>query len=135
MTISKKSLSNLKPIKKGEVRNPHGAKTHSPELKQIKRLTEAELIEVGSMVIKGSVDQLRAIAKDGTASALKCMIAAVAVKTISKGDPHALDTLLNRLVGKVKQEHAIGDANGNALAPAQIFIGLPPNGFERKKEE
>jgi hypothetical protein len=93
-----------KQFKKGKSGNPLGAKLHDPEMRMLKNLTKDEMVEIGSLVLKGSVNQLRAIAKDPNCTALKCMIAAVAVRTISKGDPAALDVLLNRLIGKVKDE-------------------------------
>lgn len=94
-------------------------------MKKIRNLTEQEMIEIGSLVLKGSVDELRVIAKDGTASALKCMMAAVAVRTISKGDPHALEVLLNRLIGKVKERL---DVNMPQVDSVQVRIMLPDNG-------
>lgn len=119
-----RSLANLRPVKKGEPsRNPKGRQIENPEMKKIKNLTREELVEVGSLVLKGSVDELRAIAKDGKATALKCMVAAVAVRTISKGDPQALDALLNRLIGKVK-EHI--EVDGLNLGTQQVVIMLPP---------
>lgn len=111
--------------KKGQSGNPQGGKKHSPEMKKIRNLTEQEMIEIGSLVLKGSVDELRVIAKDGTASALKCMMAAVAVRTISKGDPHALEVLLNRLIGKVKERL---DVNMPQVDSVQVRIMLPDNG-------
>lgn len=89
-------------IKKGEVRNPLGGRAHNPELRAIKRLTEDELVEIGSMIVKGSIEELQAVGKDKNCSAIKAMMAAVAVKAINKGDHMALDALLNRIVGKVK---------------------------------
>jgi hypothetical protein len=46
------------------------------------------------------------------------MVASVALKIISKGDMYALDVLLNRLIGKVKDEVLLtGDGN-----PFQMII-------------
>ena len=104
-------------FKKGQTGNAQGGKLHDPVIKKLKNLTEHEMIEIGSLVLKGSVDELRAIAKDGKASALKCMMAAVAVRTISKGDPAALEVLLNRLIGKVKE---------------RLDVTMPSNGREAK---
>ncbi len=98
--------------KKGQSGNPKGGLAHDPALKKLKRLTKDEMIEIGSMVVKGSVASLRAIAKDPNESALKCMMAAVAVRTIVKGDPKALDALLNRLIGKVKDEVHVSNPDG-----------------------
>lgn len=89
-------------FKKGKSGNPLGGKLHKPELRAIKRLTEDELVEIGSMIVKGSIEELQRVGKDKNCSAIKAMMAAVAVKAINKGDHMALDALLNRIVGKVK---------------------------------
>lgn len=103
MARTAKQLANLKNIKKGQVLNPEGGRAHNPELRAIKRMTAVEVAEMGSLVLKNDIDSLKKIAKEPGASVLKVMIAAVAVKVIEKGDAHALDILLNRLVGKVKE--------------------------------
>lgn len=117
--------------KKGQSGNPAGGQKHNQELKAIKNLTNAELIEVGNIVIKGNVEELKRIARDDAETALKRMLASVVVKIISKGDMTALDVLLNRLVGKVKDQM---DISGLPVAPgAQVVICLPPNGRERDR--
>lgn len=127
----KRNTSGLKPFKKGQSGNPLGAAMHDPQVRALKALTKEEMIEVGSLVVKGSVEQLKEIAKDPNASALKCMIAAVAVRTISKGDPQALEVLLNRLIGKVKEEiKHTGIPEGHSTN----LVILPDNGFGAKKD-
>ena len=115
-----RNLSNLKPFKKGQSGNPLGRSLENPEMKKLKNLTEAEMVEVGSLVVKGTIKQLRAIKDDPNASALKCMMAAVAIKTISTGNPQALDILLNRLVGKAKERVEVVSTNAHAIAAAQV---------------
>lgn len=115
--------------KKGQSGNPLGGKAHNPELKRIKNLTNNELVEVANLIIKGSINDLKEMKDDDEQTVLKRMLASVAVKIISKGDMHALDVLLNRLVGKVKDKL---DVEGFSLAPgAQVIISLPSNGRER----
>ncbi len=94
-------------FKKGQSGNPLGGKLHNPELRAIKKLTAIEVAEVGSLLLDGNLAALKAVAKDPNATVLKVMIASVAVRTISKGDYGALDTILNRLVGKVPNTVAV----------------------------
>lgn len=116
-------------FKKGQSGNPLGGKLQDPQLRMIRHLTKVELIEIGNLVIKNNIDELKAISKDPNASVIKVMIAAVSVKVIEKGDMHSLDVLLNRLIGKVKEEiHTTGTLN-----IPQVRVTLPSNGREVKK--
>ncbi len=111
-------------FKKGQSGNPDGARKHDPIMKQLKNLTEEEMMEIGSLVVKGSINELKAISKDPNASALKCMIASVAIKTVAKGDAHALEILLCRLIGKVKDKVEINSMNNtNVNANVTVFDG------------
>ena len=122
------SLKNLKPIKKGECRNPTGRPKDLLGHK-MRLLTAEEFAEIANLIIKGSIDELRKIAKDDNQTALKVMLSAVAVKIISKGDMNALDTLLNRLVGKVKEtvHHKI-DTSSIVVLPEKEFREDDTNG-------
>jgi len=114
--------------KPGQTGNPLGAKTHDPDLKAVKNLTKKELVEIGNLIIKNDVATLRALAETETISTLKRMIVSVALRVIQNGDMAAFDVLLNRLVGKVKDEiHHQGDIN----AP-QIIVTMPDNGRSAK---
>jgi len=115
----KKTAAHLKKhqFKKGEPSaNPLGAKLHNPEIRAIKNLTESEMVEIGSLILKGSLDELKAIKDAPGTTALKAMMASVAIKTIAKGDHQALDALLNRLIGKVKDEVKIISNNTNSVS-------------------
>lgn len=116
-------------FRKGVSGNLEGGRKHNPEIKAIKRLTEAEMIEVGSLVLKGNIRELQLVLKDPTSSVLKCMMAGVAIKTIQKGDPHALDVLLNRLIGKVKERVEV-----TGIDAPKVIVNLPANGREIDKD-
>lgn len=117
-------------FKKGKSGNPLGGKLHDPEIKILKRLSKEELKEVGNLVLQNDMKALQAIGKpDSGASVLKMMVAAVAVRVVQKGDMQALDILLNRLIGKVKDEVEHTGPNG---APAMVMLTMPANGSEAK---
>ena len=92
----------------------------------MRQLTSEEFREIANLIVKGEIAELKEIAKDDTQSALRVMIAAVAVKIIQKGDMGSLDILLNRLVGKVKDqiEHTGGDGG------PVVVLTMPANGSE-----
>ena len=90
--------------KPGQSGNPLGGKIANPALKRLKALTKEEMVDIGTLVVLGNIEELKAVAKDPHSTVLKAMMAAVAIKTIARGDPGALDCLLNRLVGKVTDQ-------------------------------
>jgi hypothetical protein len=114
--------------KPGQSGNPAGGPKDPPEIKKIKNLTKIELIEVANLIIKGNLDELMDLKDNPDASVLQVMIAGVAIRVMKKGDMTALDILLNRLIGKVKDEI---DINGDIKMP-QIIVKLPSNGKEAK---
>lgn len=82
MAVNPRSLQNLKPPKKGEVRNPKGAKKKLPEL--------------DSLLADVLGEQ-----KDGIEAA-KAILMALRAKA-TKGDVRAAEVLLDRAYGKAKQ--------------------------------
>lgn len=124
---------NLKPPwKKGQSGNLLGGKLHDPEMRAIKNLTKSELVTIANLIIKNDFETLQKLAKQnkGT-SVLQRMIASVAVRIVSSGDMHALDILLNRLVGKVKDEIM----QQMEIKTPQVIVTLPDNGRSAKVDE
>ena len=119
-----------RPFPKGTSGNPGGRPRTPEELKLIKRLTQKELAEVGSMIIKMTPAEITALSKDPNATLIQAMVAALAKKTIDKGDPIAFDKLMDRLIGKVKDTLEVTGANGGP----QVVVSLPSNGREAKSQ-
>lgn len=121
MAVSKKSLANLKPPVKGEIRNPEGGRAHNKELKAVKKLTNIEVHEVMDLVLKNGLQAVNDIANDPNSSTLKIWIASIVDKGIKKGDPAALNILLDRTIGKVKETLTVTiDAEIAALKPDEL---------------
>lgn len=110
MKPTPKQLANLTPIKKGQVLNPLGGAAHSPAVKLIRRLTAAEVAELGTLLLTRNIEKLRDIDfdadnnPDSKHSALKAMIAKSCIVAYRKGDFGTVDAILNRLIGKVKEK-------------------------------
>lgn len=117
--------------KKGQSGNPLGGKLHDPDLKRLKNLTKAELVDVGNLIIRGSYMELEKLSKDPKESALRRMVAAQAMRAINSGDTHAFEAILNRLVGKVKDEIM----QQMEIRTPQVIVTLPDNGRSAKSEE
>lgn len=113
----------------GQSGNPRGLIRQPDAIRQLKQLTKSELVEVGTLIVKGDVTTLKRVARDPKATVIHALVAAVAVRIIEKGDMVSLDLLLNRLIGKVRDEVAL---TGNM---PQIIITLPSNGREVMIEE
>ena len=94
---------NLKKWKKGESGNPNGSRERNKDLMVIRRLTQSEVADIGSMVVTNNLTQLKAVKDDKDASVLKVWFAAVALKGIVHGDANALAVILDRIVGKPKE--------------------------------
>lgn len=110
--VSPKSLANLTPRKKGQPSlNPLGPNVNGgSELQKIRRLSGGEIAAVGALILDKNVLKLKEIVDDAKSnpeskhSVLKVWMATTALRGINKGDPHALDALLNRIVGRVRHE-------------------------------
>jgi hypothetical protein len=82
MAVNQKSIKNLRPARKGEVRNPHGAPKKLPELETLMAKVMGE--------------------EKGGITAMEAIISALRLKA-SKGDVRAAEVLLNRGYGLPKQ--------------------------------
>lgn len=114
--------------KKGFAPNPTGI-NQDPEIKKLKRLTTKELVELGSFLLDNNIYKLQEMAEeaiknpDSEHSSLKIWIARIILKSSQKGDARALDTLLNRIVGKVPDRVKVEDDNS-----PQVIVYIPDNG-------
>ena len=96
-----KRLLNLRPAKKGEVRNPLGGASHNKALKGLRRFTNEYLKELIELAVMGNMQGLVNIIKDPDAPAIKVGIAKSLVQAITKGDWAVLERIVERIVGKV----------------------------------
>lgn len=127
---------NAKPPRKGQWQkgqsgNPSGLERHPPGFRALRNLTKKELIDVGNVLIKGDMEGLRRVAEDEKSPALMAMIASICLTIYNSGDMKALDTLLNRLIGKVREDIHHGGSIGG-VSGAQVVVTLPSNGKEAK---
>lgn len=98
---------------------------------EVASLTRAEMQNIGKLLLQKDYDGIRDIKNDPTESMFRVMLASVCLKVVERGDMHALDILLNRLIGKVRDEIAV---HGDSFLAPQIIVQLPANGREAKDE-
>lgn len=101
----------------------------------LKKLTKAELEEIATIVVKGSVDDLKALLKDGSTSIIKAMVAGVALRAIKNGDSSAFNTLLDRMIGRVPAKDSIHFSGDGSVAAPTVVVNIPSNGREVKKPD
>lgn len=89
-------IENLKPWKPGQSGNPSGRPKGILDRDEVK----AQLGKFWSM----SATEVEAIAQDPKATAGQRMLASIVLKGIKTGDFSGADWLLNRTIGKVKEE-------------------------------
>jgi hypothetical protein len=100
-----------------------------PGFRALKTLTKKELVDVGSVLIKGDMEGLRRIAHDPYAPALLSTIASVIIRIHATGDMDALDKLLTRIIGKPRDENAHGGSIGGTHG-STVIVKMPSNGRE-----
>lgn len=107
--------------KKGESGNPEGGRLHDPLMRQIRRMTREDIIEVGTLLLEENFAELQRIVSDPNTKALKMMLASVAGRAITNGDAKAMSLLLEQIVGKPKQYVTFGGGVGVVhYTPQQI---------------
>lgn len=130
-------------FKPGQSGNPAGQQKHNPEIKALRRMTHAEIAEVGSLIVAGDVPTLKHIVKSSIGkdseskehSVLKVWFASCALKAISKGDSNSLNVLLDRIVGKVKTEIEMTGAGGGPMLMAHMTLEDVRKEYDRLIQE
>lgn len=103
--------------KPGQSGNPERKGLSDPAATKIRQLTRAQIAEIGTVVLDGSLEDLNKIVTDPKASALRVWIATIIVDGIKQGDVVKLNALLDRIAGKVKQEIGFGP---NSFDPSGV---------------
>lgn len=100
--VTRKQNAYLKPVKKGEPgRNPTGYNGKFVGMKEMKMLAKEQVQEMTDIVLKQDLEGLKRIIKDPASTVFMVWTAQIAAKAIQKGDVHAWEVILNRLIGKV----------------------------------
>jgi hypothetical protein len=92
-----------KRFQKGQVANPLGAAAHNPMVKAVRNLTKERVAEIIEDILK--TDPANAADMKGKAKTLmELWLMAGIQKAIRNGDLVPLNALLDRLIGKVKDQ-------------------------------
>ena len=110
------SLKNLRNIKKGQVLNPEGGRTHNQAQKALRRLTIDTYREVIELALSSNLTALKSLAQNPMTPAIQVGIATSLIKAINKGDYSVLELLASRIVGKIPDELNVNSKNETQLS-------------------
>lgn len=93
-------------FKKGQSGNPLGGQLLNRDLIIVRRMTHQELADMGDILLQksGTLEHLEELITSPETSYVKKIFASVALRAIRSGDYHAMEALLNRIIGRVKEK-------------------------------
>jgi hypothetical protein len=98
-----------RPFKKGQSGNPKGMAAMPKELRDLRRHTAAEIRLLIAMLLRSTREEVEAAEANEQEPILNRIFAQVLIKTYETGNFMTLDSVLNRLIGKVKERFEIDD--------------------------
>jgi hypothetical protein len=106
-------------FKKGQSGNPEGARAHNPFNRAVKQMTSQLFSETIQLVLSTPVDELDKFATDNTLTVMQRII----IKALLRADENesfgALDTIMERVIGKVAEKMEIESPKGT-MSPTSI---------------
>lgn len=91
-------------IKPGEVRNPNGRPRLPEELKKARKLTADKFEMAVNRFLFGTKEEIAEASRNPETKVIDLLIASILHKAIVGGDEKRLQFVLDRLIGKVKDE-------------------------------
>lgn len=88
----------------GQSGNPSGRPNLDPELRKLRELTKEQFKELATLLLSGTQEDLAELLAKPDTSMLTTWMIRVILTGAENGDYAKLDSLMNRLVGKVKDE-------------------------------
>lgn len=104
-------------FKLGQVGNPLGAGAHNKDVKRIRRLAKDDIAAIGQIILDGNLTELQKIKDDPDASVLKVWMAALIVRSMTKGDAGVFNVIMDRIVGRVKNSLEVMDPGDQPFRP------------------
>jgi hypothetical protein len=133
--MSNPNPSHKTRFKKGISGNPNGCPPMPKEVKEARKLNRIEVERLLNKFLQWPSEDVIKFANDQSNPALEVLIARVLSVAMKNGDDKRLNFLLDRLVGKVKENVAIeGDLNVNMNVHKHI-VDMIEDIKHRNKEE
>lgn len=119
----KKPRGPGKPIQKGQVLNPTGKGGHHPEKTKIRKLTQEQVAEMMSLIVKQDMTTIERIAADSTRfSAHQVWIANIVKRGVETGSIGNLDFLYDRTIGPVEKNVKLDVTNSLSNASDEAIL-------------
>lgn len=103
---------NLRPAKKGEVRNPHGRPRKYVSELRAQGYKISEVNDAIQVLMSMTLDELKEVYTNPKATVLEKTIASAIRKSIEKGSLYSIETLLTRAFGKPKEQMDLNAQGG-----------------------
>lgn len=116
-------------FKPGNNANPLGAGAHNVLPKLFKRLTIAQLTDLGHLFFQGTLEDLKRKTEDPTTTAVEHLVIQCMKRAIKEGNTSSMNALFDRFVGRVRESLHVshsGSVNGDSVA--RVVVMLPDNG-------
>jgi len=95
---------NLKPIRKGEVRNPNGRPKKLKGILQREGYKLSEINDTIQIMMNMDLEDLKKIFEDQKSTILEKTVANALLKSMVKGKLDSIETLLTRVYGRPKEK-------------------------------
>ena len=102
---------NLIPIKKGEVRNPNGRPRKYVSLLKEQGYKLSEINDGIQALMSMTPKELKEVENNPDATALELTVTKAILKSMNNGSLYSMDTLMNRVYGKPKEQVDIQSDN------------------------
>jgi hypothetical protein len=114
--MARSPKSTGRPFKKGESGNPKGSSARRKELGKVTALTNEQVLEVGSMILEGNMQDLHALAADPEATVLKQWLSSLILKSVTESDAPIFTAVMARMLGKPKEAVEVSNKDGERFA-------------------
>ena len=111
MAVNIKSLDNLKLFKKGEVANPNGRPRKYVSLLKEQGYSISQVNDSIQALMSMTPKELKEVENNPDATALELTVTKAILKSMSNGSLYSMDTLMNRVYGKPKEQVDIQSDN------------------------
>lgn len=98
---------------------------HYDDWKTVRTLSRDQVASMATVLLDRNVENLDVVIQSAESTVLQVWIAKVAKKAIESGDPYALNVLLDRIIGKVKDDSKDLEAPHPLQAHLEVMQRIP----------